>query len=353
MDAALAPMDYPRLSVLLPVYNCAAYISEAVKSVLNQEFVDFELIIIDDGSTDRTPEVLTKFRDSRIRLFHQSNQGLARTLNRAISFARSMLLARQDADDISLPKRFERQVRYMEAHADCGLLGTWAQIMEIDRLSDRFHQHPTSDSLLKYELLFNNPFVHSSIIMRKEIVTAVGGYTTDPARQPPEDYELWAKISRISNVANLPEVHVIYREIPTSISRTGDSPFQQCLVRLSAENIAIAAGLEMSDYEAFAIACLTHGTPSQLQQAPDFHRMRKILAKCVESCSAPSNFLSLKSDANIRVTNMQASWIAHQLPLVALVKRSRIYIALSRHIKKWIIFIRSRSCKHILRSKPY
>lgn len=327
-------MNMPTLSVLLPVYNCAAYVAEAVESILTQTFDDFELIVIDDGSTDSTPDVLGRLQDSRIRLYRQGNQGLAKTLNRAISLARSALLARQDADDISLPERLEKQVTYMKANPDCGLLGTWAHIMEIDKLSNRFHKHPTSDSILKYELLFNNPFVHSSVVMRKEIVIEAGGYTTDSSRQPPEDYELWSKISRVSKVANLPEVHVIYREIPTSISRTGFSPFQKCLVKLSAENIAFAAGLRPSDAEVSAIACLTHGMPSQIDQVPNFQRMRSILAASIESCAMPSDYSFLSSDADLRITRLKASWLAHRLPLLTSVRKHNLYIALSRRIKK-------------------
>jgi hypothetical protein len=313
----------PQVSVLLPVYNCPGYVGAAIESILNQSFSDFELIIIDDGSTDSTPEELDRFSDPRIRRYRQDNQGLAATLNRAIFLAKAPLLARQDQDDLSMPERLKKQVLYMHANPECGLLGSWAQIMEINKLSSRFHRHPTSDWELRYGLLFNNPFVHSSVMLRKSVVTELGGYTTDPERQPPEDYELWSRIARVSAVANIPDVLLIYREIPGSMSRTGVSPFQRRLVRISAENIAHSAGVEPNDSSVTAIACLTHGTPEDLSGTPDFRLIRTILFRALEQCASPANRPTLQIDAELRLTSLKASWLAYNVPILASVQRLR------------------------------
>lgn len=311
----------PQVSVLLPVYNCPDYVGAAIDSILNQSFSDFELIIIDDGSTDSTPDALDHFHDPRIRHYRQENQGLAATLNRAISLAKAPLLARQDQDDLSNPDRLEKQVAYMQANPACGLLGTWAQIMEIDKLSNRFHRHPTSNWELRYNLLFNNPFVHSSVMLRKTTLEQVGGYCTDPKRQPPEDYELWSRLSRVSDVANLPEELLIYREIPSSMSRTGISPFQQRLVLLSAENIALAAGRPLDDPAALAIAALTHGTAETLGDVPDLGSMLAVLNQAIDTIADPGQRPALKRNAEMRMSHLRSAWIAYRTPLGPMLQR--------------------------------
>ena len=311
----------PLLSVILPVYNGGKYLHEAISSILMQTYSNFEVIVINDGSLDDSGATVHSFNDSRIRYIEQTNQGLAATLNRGIDLAHGVYVARQDQDDISLPDRLAKQVAYMQAHPECGLLGTWAQIMEIEKLSDRFHRHPTDPGELRYHLLFNNPFVHSSVMLRKSVLDQIGGYSTDPERQPPEDYELWSRISRVAEVSNIPESLLIYREIASSMSRTGVSPFQRRLVRLSAENIALAAETQDHDPAVLAIAALTHGSAELLHATPDFRRMRQILEKAIERYTSAEMQTLLKREADARVVNLRASWIAYSSPLAAALQR--------------------------------
>ena len=311
----------PLLSVILPVYNGGKYLHEAISSILMQTYSNFEVIVINDGSLDDSGSTVHSFNDSRIRYIEQTNQGLAATLNRGIDLAHGVYVARQDQDDISLPDRLAKQVAYMQAHPECGLLGTWAQIMEIEKLSDRFHRHPTDPGELRYHLLFNNPFVHSSVMLRKSVLDQIGGYSTDPERQPPEDYELWSRISRVAEVSNIPESLLIYREIASSMSRTGVSPFQRRLVRLSAENIALAAETQDHDPAVLAIAALTHGSAELLHATPDFRRMRQILEKAIERYTSAEMQTLLKREADARVVNLRASWIAYSSPLAAALQR--------------------------------
>lgn len=259
--SVIAPIEQaPAVSVVLPVYNGAAYVQSAVLSILGQSWTDFELIIINDGSKDASGEIVDALCDARIRVFHQQNRGLAATLNRGIELARGRYIARQDQDDLSLPERFARQVAYLDANPDCVLLGTAAEIWVGDHADGRAHDHPTDHAALAFELLFNNPFVHSSVMMRRDAVLAVGGYTTDPARQPPEDYELWSRLARYGRVANLPERLLVYREVPASMSRTGPNPFLTRLVMLCTENLAMLVGDEAPVGDLKAIASLTHST---------------------------------------------------------------------------------------------
>ena len=148
----------PQISVLLPVYNGEKTIARAIESILNQDFKDFELIILDDGSKDKTLDICKDYqkKDSRIILVHHENKGLSATLNIGISLARGELIARQDSDDCSLPDRLEKQLNYMRANSKTVLLGTWAKIFVDDMDSGRRHNHPTKNKCLRLFLYFDN-----------------------------------------------------------------------------------------------------------------------------------------------------------------------------------------------------
>ena len=231
----------PRVSVILPVYNGEPYLAESIDCILGQTFADFELIIINDGSTDDSAACVARFSDSRIRYFEQPNAGLAATLNRGISLAQGAYLARQDQDDIAHPERFAAQAAFLDAHPGYCMVGTWAEIFSETESGQRFHRHPTENLELKLHLHFRNPFVHSSMMLRTDVLRAIGGYCTDKTRQPPEDYELWSRMARAGKVANIPRVLVRYREVLSSMSRVGgDDPFLPMVHKIACENIAIS-----------------------------------------------------------------------------------------------------------------
>lgn len=325
-------MADPLVSVLLPVYNCERYLADAIDSILSQTFSDFEFIIIDDGSTDRSFEVMAGFRDQRIRIIQQENRGLAATLNRGIGLATGKYIARQDQDDLSYPERLGQQVDFMEAHPDYVLLGTWAQIMEIDRVVNRFHRHPVDEAELRYLMLFNNPFVHSSVMLRWTALAQVGGYTTDPERQPPEDFELWSRLARAGGIANLGEVLLAYREIPGSMSRVGPAPFRRRLITICSENLAAASGLSSDDPDVRAIAALTHGGVEEVSARPDFSRMQSILLGAIQPSAAESLAASLRQDALARVQAMQAGWMVRESPAYDLLHRSGPFRTLAKRL---------------------
>jgi hypothetical protein len=263
----------PLVSVILPVRNGGGDLPKAIDTVLAQTLADIELIVINDGSTDDTAAELDRQRDPRVRVVHQANAGLAASLNRGISFARGRYVARQDHDDWARPTRLEKQTAFMEANPDCALVGTRADIWVGDRPTGRAHDHPADDAALRFELMFDNPFVHSSIMMRASALRAVGGYATDPARQPPEDYELWSRLMRRHRVANLPERLTVYREVPGSLCRTGQDGFVDNLVRISAENLAFAVGESAPGRHHVDIAALTHRGYRLLSATPDIDAM--------------------------------------------------------------------------------
>jgi glycosyltransferase involved in cell wall biosynthesis len=302
-------MKSPQISVLMPIYNGGSDLQKALDSVLRQTFSDFEVIAINDGSKDNSVAILNGISDPRIRVIHQENMGLAATLNRGLSLARGKLIARQDQDDLSKPNRFAQQIAFMESNLNCILLGTAAEIWVGDEPSERTHDHPTEHSQLEFDLLFNNPFVHSSVMMRRDAVLEVGGYTTDKNRQPPEDYELWSRLARKGKVANLAERLLVYREVPQSMSRTGPNPFLDRLVSISAENLAYANCKAQSDLAIIDVAALTHSAFHRLSRKPNITAMTQVVAEAATSIAPDDPKIRARADERIRI--LQYQWMMH------------------------------------------
>jgi glycosyltransferase involved in cell wall biosynthesis len=235
-------MTTPLVSVLLPVYNAQDYLKQSIDSILGQTLTDFELIIINDGSTDGSKAIIDSYSDPRIIVIDQANAGLPVSLNRAIARAKGKYLARQDADDVSEPTRFEKQVAFLEEHPDYGLLGTWAQILELDTIVDRQLKHPIENGELQIKLLFYNCFVHSSVMIRKDVLNHCGLYPEDTEKFPPEDYDLWLRIAQTSKIANLPSALLQYREVPGSISRKKLELMQSRARKMSIHNLLAMFG---------------------------------------------------------------------------------------------------------------
>jgi GT2 family glycosyltransferase len=203
----------------MPAHNAGRWLAEAVESVVSQTFSDFELIVVDDGSTDATSQILAGFkrRDPRIKVLRQPRKGLTAALNRGLAAARAPLLARLDADDVAHPSRLERQYETLEAKPAVGLLGSWAQEIDADGRPLRQRRPETHPEVLARLLTRSNPFVHSSIMARTELLRRLGGYRC--AFEAAEDYDLWLRVAEHAKVANLPEALVKYRVHGASVSQ--------------------------------------------------------------------------------------------------------------------------------------
>lgn len=267
----------PRVSVILPVYNGLSYLQEAIDSILHQSFEDFEFLIINDGSTDASAALIDKVRDPRIRFLQQSNQGLAATLNRAIALSRGQYIARQDQDDVSFSCRLQKQVAFLDANLDIAMVGAAAEIWVGSERTDRLLNHPADDASIRFSMLFDNYFVHSSVMIRRSVLAHVGFYSEDKARQPPEDYELWSRVMRSYKLANLPEVLMAYREVPGSMSRAGVNPFLPKLVQISAENIAWVSDCAVDCPAVVSLAKLFHEDYEGVPAGVTFSEMRAVL----------------------------------------------------------------------------
>ena len=202
----------PIISVILPVYNCEKYVSEAVQSVLNQTFADFELLIIDDCSTDATVSIIQSFSDQRINLIlKEKNSGYTDSLNYAISIAKGKYIARMDGDDICLDTRFQKQIEVMNADEEVILCGTAIQIID----SEKILKHPINHDDIKVKLCFSNAFFHPTVLFRKDVFAQ---FHYNKEFEPAEDYDLWTQLVFKGKVMNIDEVLLKYRVHANQIS---------------------------------------------------------------------------------------------------------------------------------------
>ncbi len=205
-------MNAPRVTVLMPVRDGAQWLALAIDSVLAQAFSDFEFLVIDDGSTDRSREIAADYaaRDMRVRLIGQDALGLIATLNRGIAEARGELIARLDADDLARPERLARQVAAMDMNPRLNLIGSWAVKIDPEGRSNGIISPPFDRQQLRDTLARTNPFIHSSVMMRTEAARQAGGYRA--AFEAAEDYDLWLRLAEHGEIAIIPEPLVLYRE---------------------------------------------------------------------------------------------------------------------------------------------
>lgn len=228
----------PLVSVLMPAYNCASFIGAAIESVLAQTYPQFEVLVIDDGSTDRTSEIVSRFAylDSRIRLITREHQGLVETLNYGLELARGSYLARLDSDDISAPHRLEVQVSYLEARSEVVIIGSAYKLIDPSGAPHQISYMPQSDVAIRWHGLFHSPFAHSSVMLRLDVMRRLGlGY--DPKMQEAEDYELWSQLLQHGQGCNLPEALVQYRQHPDQASLQGQLAVWEFAGRVAQKNL--------------------------------------------------------------------------------------------------------------------
>lgn len=229
------------ISVILPVYNAADYLAEAIESILNQSFQNFELLIINDGSTDNSKEIINSFSDARIRsIDNNGNKGLIYTLNRGIEESIGAYIARMDADDIALPKRFEIQFNYMEQHPQVGACGTYAEY-----IGDRqgFWQYPVDDATIRCRLMWGSSIIHPTAFIRSSILNTHHIKFSD-AYIAAEDYKIWVDISRVAQLHNIPEVLLKYRTHSHQVTTTKGSTMDFTKTKIIFENI-VSTGVNL------------------------------------------------------------------------------------------------------------
>jgi glycosyltransferase involved in cell wall biosynthesis len=210
-------MKYPKITVLMSVYNDERYLKKSVDTILNQTFTDFEFIIINDGSTDSTLDILKMYSDPRIRIITNAEQiGLSKSLNKGLLLAKGEYIARQDGNDISSSKRLKKQFDFLEARPDLGLVGTWSYIIDAEnRIIDK-HAVFTEHNAIVTMLLTENQFVHSSVMFRKDCIDKLGGYNEE--LRYAQDYDMWLRTSEYFKLANIGEFLHYWRYVKQGIS---------------------------------------------------------------------------------------------------------------------------------------
>lgn len=207
------------VTVLMPVYNGERYLASALESVLGQTFAQFQLLVIDDGSTDNSLKILRRYarHDVRLKIVSRENRGLVATLNEGLETARGEFVARMDADDIALPRRLEMQVAHMEAHDDVVCLGGYYELIDYLGRYLTTMMPPHDHAALEAQLLAGHtPICHPSAMMRRAVAIGAGGY--DPKMMLAEDLDLWLRLGEVGNLAVLPAPVVQYRLHGKSVS---------------------------------------------------------------------------------------------------------------------------------------
>lgn len=210
-------MKKPKVSVVMPVFNGEKYLKQAIESILNQTFKYFELIIVNDASTDKTEKIIKSFTDKRIKLINnQKNLGVAKSLNIGLKKAKGSYIARMDTDDISMAKRLEKQVEFLKKNPKVVLVGSQCSWINFKGQKINGFKVATDDLIIRKKMFIRNQFHHASVMFKKKDVLKLGGYKH--LFNGAEDYELWFRFSDLGKLYNLPEELISRRLYNEAIS---------------------------------------------------------------------------------------------------------------------------------------
>ncbi len=235
------------VSVVMPVYNGEPYLAAAIESILGQSLDDFELLVIDDGSTDRTREVVRSYADPRVRLLpNPANVGVTASLNRGLCAALGVYVARMDADDVSLPERFAKQVAFMDAHREVGVCSGGIEWIGTEQ-EPRFWIPPSDHDTITCRLIFDCAFSHPCTMLRGDVIRR-GGLRYDADYPYAEDYELWSRCASLTRFHSLPEPLLRYRRHAGTVSETHAAKQRACADRIRRRWLS-ALGIEPTPAE--------------------------------------------------------------------------------------------------------
>ncbi|MGH7848147.1 MAG: glycosyltransferase family 2 protein [Candidatus Binatia bacterium] len=230
-------MNSPKVSVLMPVYNGEHYLREAVESILTQTFADFEFIVINDGSTDKTAEILREYRDPRIvALKHENNRGIVAALNYGLEVASGEFVARHDADDVSLPDRLRSQAAFINDHPEVVVLGSAYAVINEEGQQMLIARPPVTDTGIRWQMLFHNAFCHGAVMVRRQLLRQ-RGLSYDPAARHAEDYDFWSKVLAFGAGRNLDEPLVKHRLHSARIGSVAAAEQQRAADAIAEKNI--------------------------------------------------------------------------------------------------------------------
>lgn len=302
----------------MSVYNGERYLDEAVRSILNQTFTDFEFLIIDDASTDRTSEILHTYTDPRMKIvLNETNMGLTRSLNRGLGLAKGEYIARMDADDISLPERLQVQVSFMEKNSRVSVCGCWVKLLGIHWNS--IQKFPIGDEEIKCNHLFNCQIAHPSAVIRKEILDNEHlSYNADFKKS--QDYEFWVRISHNHSFENIGRVLVHRRIHPDAISQHSFSDQQsyanmvrKCQIedifKINPEKSELKIHYSLSNLDFFPSKEYLLAVNSWLLKLKSTNKTRKVFADSVMSVIVSEKwFLACKGTTKLGLWTWKKFW---------------------------------------------
>jgi glycosyltransferase involved in cell wall biosynthesis len=253
--AALLNMSTPRVSVFMPVYNAGTDLAEAIQSILNQSFRDFEFVIVNDGSTDDSLKVLQSYNDNRIRIINnETNKGLIASLNIGLEKCVGDYIIRMDQDDISLPNRIEKQVSFLDSNSDYGLIGTWFEDFG-EHIDSKTVRYSPDDTEIRIRHLYQTHISHPTAAIRTSVLRQ-NQLLFDPEFVHGEDYEFWVRLSEFCKLSNIQELLVRKRDHPKNISNKYAQTMQDTCAKVKQKQFR-SMGIELSVeeiilYERFA-----------------------------------------------------------------------------------------------------
>ncbi len=330
----MAQANKPRITVLMPVYNSEKFLREAIDSILQQTFTDFEFLIIDDGSTDNSVSMVQAYTDPRIRFYqNEQNMGISPTLNKGIALAAAPYIARMDADDISYPDRLQKQYDYMQAHPDCVMVSSLVRVVAED--GQLIREDLFESKYFYYNLTFICWIYHPTVMYRKTAVQDVGMYTEAYS----EDYELFWQLSRKYKIFNLPEVLLDYRQTSQSLHQVlRKQEYEQAQYKQLLRNFRYYAGPGYTIKESYAQCLQNNFEPLLATQS-----ITSVLA-CIKELDLLTECILAKENTNRDVAAIQLAAMYKRRFIVKYIARS-----LPRH-KGILLLLRAGELKFILRS---
>lgn len=338
----------PRVTVLLPVYNGAATLDKAVQSILCQTFSDFELLVVDDGSTDETPARLAAHSDERLRVVRTENRGVGAALKLGVEEARGKYIARMDADDISAPNRLEREVAALDEHPQVGLVHARVHFMDRDGspLGERREEVRLADpgdnpTLHRWRLLWRNVVTHSTVMMRASVLAE--HQLNYRAGVICEDYDLWSRLVFVTDFLHLPEPLLWYRVHPGSVSAHFDDRHVAALAGTRIETLSRVLGATVGDAVGRDLAMLS----GQTVLRPEEYRpqtacgelgdlMERVLDRFVDTFKVDPAYLpDLRHDAAMQVLDWL--WLLDRCPVSE--GRNRL-VRTALTLSPWALFSR-------------
>jgi glycosyltransferase involved in cell wall biosynthesis len=329
----------PFISVVMTVFQAEEYLVAALESILAQTFSDWEMVIVDDGSTDRSRDILERYQqqDRRIRLIlNEVNLGQTASLNRALEVCRGKWIARQDADDLSYPRRLESQVAFLEKHPEVVLLGTSGRIIDKQDKKKGVLIMPQSDALIRWSAPILNPFLHTAVIFSREVALRLGGYNT--TYRIAQDYEFWSRMMQEGKVANLAEHLVDYRHLSSSLSKIGASQAFEEADQVASQLITTLYGerLTLEEFQTLSHFRSSFVTLTSKEKREERKRFWKLIQRLIKEVPMEGE-TARKQRTLLALFHFRMAGIFRQDHYILFLELLASFLYDGKVIKKWIL----------------